>query len=165
MEMGNSISKGIREMFLTKMRGCGDGGESVHRAVGLGREPFAPPPPKVAGGKNHKRKSFMMPNSIWRIIIAVLLVAAFAAVCARMISARHETASIFCVQNLIRIQQIKEQWGMEHAQKTNAPVAWSDILPYMAERPRCPAGGRYVVGRLNEAPTCTIGGRDHSLEY
>jgi len=84
------------------------------------------------------------------------------------INARTETASIACVQNLRSIAAAKQQWGLEHKQSSNAVPTWADILPYLGsgpagQMPHCPDGGVYSIGRLNENPTCSIGGRNHSL--
>ena len=51
---------------------------------------------------------------------------------------------------------------------------WADIKPYMGRGPeggipKCPQGGVYIIGRLDEDPTCSIGVSDwpneHTLNY
>jgi hypothetical protein len=101
--------------------------------------------------------------------IAVAIVAVLLAAGAHwFISARTETASNACVNNLRNIVAAKQQWGLEHNQSSNAVPTWADILPYLGsgpagQMPHCPDGGVYSIGRLNENPTCSIGGRNHSL--
>lgn len=67
-----------------------------------------------------------------------------------------------CINNLRIIDAAKQEWALEHNVKaTNAWVAETDIMPYIGLRhefPRCPSGGIYSIGRLNEVPTCSIGG-------
>ena len=71
-----------------------------------------------------------------------------------------------CINNLRLIDACKQEWGVEHG-RTNGPVSWEDIAPYLArlgEKPesiRCPGGGTYTLGKIEELPTCTI--PKHSL--
>jgi hypothetical protein len=78
-----------------------------------------------------------------------------------------------CVNNLRVIAGAKEQWALENG-KTNGIVTWADIKPYMGRGPeggipKCPQGGVYIIGRLDEDPTCSIGVSDwpneHTLNY
>jgi hypothetical protein len=79
---------------------------------------------------------------------------------------RPYSAQNACVNNLREIDGAKQQWAMENS-NTNGPVTWNDILPFLGHgpaggMPRCPKGGQYTLGNLDEPPTCSIGG-DHSL--
>lgn len=78
-----------------------------------------------------------------------------------------------CVNNLRVIDDAKQQWALENG-KTNGVVTWADIKPYMGRGtegsiPKCPQGGVYTIGRLDEDPTCSIGASDwpntHGLNY
>ena len=84
------------------------------------------------------------------------------------INARSETAANGCVIHLREIAALKEQWGLDHQKTTNDVPTWDDLRPYMRPAnadwiPHCPSGGVYTIGRLGEPPTCSIGGRDHTL--
>ena len=72
-----------------------------------------------------------------------------------------------CLRNLGMIRDIKSDWARSFG-ITNLDVApettltnqfgWKQCL---GDRPRCPAGGRYWVGRLGDPPRCSIVG--HAL--
>jgi hypothetical protein len=75
-----------------------------------------------------------------------------------------------CINNLRCIDAAKQQWAVEN-HKTNGPVTWNEILPYLdmvqreqgrkIEFPHCPSGGTYTIGNIGEPPTCSIAG--HAL--
>jgi hypothetical protein len=101
-------------------------------------------------------------------LIAILAAVLLALGVRWLIYARTETASIACVSNLRRIAAAKQQWGLEQHKGADARPTWTDILPYMGpaqsgQIPHCPNGGVYTIGPLNQSPTCSIGGRDHTL--
>jgi hypothetical protein len=94
------------------------------------------------------------------IAILVLMVGGFNVYRARTVKVYQP-----CVNNLRIIQSSKEQWGLEyHKTPTDLP-SWEDIRPSFTRQqvPKCPAGGTYTIGRLNETPRCSIGGQEHSL--
>jgi hypothetical protein len=71
-------------------------------------------------------------------------------------------ASNACINNLRLIQSAKEQWALEQRKVGSDTPAFSDLQPYfgygpMGEFPKCPSGGKYTVGRVDEDPTCSIG--------
>jgi hypothetical protein len=85
-----------------------------------------------------------------------------------IIEARVTKASNACVNNLRLITSAKEQWCVERKKSSTAVPTWSDLQPYLGygpkkELPHCPDGGVYTIGRLDQIPTCSIGGRDHVL--
>ena len=72
-----------------------------------------------------------------------------------------------CLRNLGMIRDIKSDWARSFG-ITNLDVAPETILTNqfgwkqcLGDRPQCPAGGRYWVGRLGEPPRCSIVG--HAL--
>ena len=96
----------------------------------------------------------------------VLTVAVLAVGSWWFINARSERASNACVMHLRDIAALKERWGVDNRKTTNDVPTWDDLLPYMRSGeavPHCPAGGVYEIGRLDHPPTCSIGGRDHTL--
>ena len=72
-----------------------------------------------------------------------------------------------CINNLRQLDGAKEQWALEHGKKPGDVVTWKDIAPYLGRGERaarlwCPRGGVYRLGRLGEAPKCSI--REHVLQ-
>jgi len=84
-----------------------------------------------------------------------------------ILHARTEKASSACVLNLRQIVAGKQQWALEHP-KEDRPPTWDDLRPYIGrghanQIPVCPSGGTYTIHVIKELPTCSIGGRDHTL--
>jgi uncharacterized protein (DUF3084 family) len=68
-----------------------------------------------------------------------------------------------CINNLRLIDGAKNQWALEHQKGPDAVPLPQEIAPYLpnGQIPQCPAGGRYTLNAVNQAPTCSIAG--HSL--
>ena len=65
-----------------------------------------------------------------------------------------------CIGQLILIESAKAQWAIEH-KRTNGPVAWNDVLPYMGRDAKIlvyPAGGTYTLGDLQARAKCSVAG-------
>jgi hypothetical protein len=97
------------------------------------------------------------------IIASVLLGAILIAGLRAFLIARSETASNACLNNLREIDAAKNQWKIEKGKTTNDSPTWDDIRPYISRTIVCPQGGTYSIGKIGEPPTCSIGGRGHSL--
>ena len=72
----------------------------------------------------------------------------------------YASAANACINNLRQIDAAKQQWGLEHhASATNTP-SWDDLRPFFAHEhiPLCGHGGRYTIGRMDQAPTCSYPG-------
>jgi hypothetical protein len=75
--------------------------------------------------------------------------------------------------NLHIIQLAKLEWMSENHKTTNDTPTWDDLRSYLHssaglygwpnDRPICPQGGTYTLGRVEDRPRCSIGGPDHSL--
>ena len=99
------------------------------------------------------------------LCVAVVFVAAVAPTSCAGVRASSQRND--CIRNLGIIRDIKSDWAKSFG-ITNLDVApettmtnqfgWKQCL---AERPRCPAGGKYFVGRLCDPPRCSISG--HTL--
>ena len=68
-----------------------------------------------------------------------------------------------CINNLRQIDAAKNQFALEKGKKNGDPVTEDDIKPYIkldanGNLPKCPAGGKYVIGKVGENPTCSIDG-------
>jgi hypothetical protein len=75
------------------------------------------------------------------------------------IRARYETASNVCINNLRQIESAKEQWKIENFKKDGEVATEADIKPYFmnGNLPKCPAGGTYTIGPVEEDSKCSIG--------
>src|SRR5262245_473272 len=83
-------------------------------------------------------------------------------------TARVTSASLGCVNNLRMIDGCKQTWALNMSKTNNELPSWEDLRAYLPDRwtnakPTCPAGGVYVIGRLDETPRCSLGGPDHTL--
>lgn len=89
------------------------------------------------------------------VVIGVVVLTSF-------IRARTTPAMNACVNNLRQLEGAKEQWKLENHKGTNDVPAWEDLLPYLRQKPVCPQGGTYILGRAGEPPRCLFGGT-HTL--
>ena len=76
-----------------------------------------------------------------------------------------------CINILRQIDAAKNQWALEHNEKSDDVVTIDDIKPYIEREiydryikldpngnlPRCPSGGIYKIGKIGEPPTCSLG--------
>jgi hypothetical protein len=88
-----------------------------------------------------------------------------------------EAAALKCIDNLRSMDGGKQQWALECHQSSNAIPTWDELAPYIVNAfyqesnfrytnytgPQCPRRGTYTVGRVADAPTCTIPGHDIEL--
>ena len=64
-----------------------------------------------------------------------------------------------CLSKLRQIEGAKDQWALETHALPGAPVALSNILPYLSSAPTCNvAGASYTMGKVGEEPKCTVHG-------
>jgi len=65
------------------------------------------------------------------------------------------------------IDGAKEMWARENYKTTNDVPTWDDLAVgpnrYLKEKPNCPAGGTYTIGRVGELPRCSF--PDHAARY
>jgi hypothetical protein len=62
---------------------------------------------------------------------------------------------------LRQIDGAKQQWALENNKAATAAPSWDEIRPYLGRGPlstvpRCPEGGSYTLGRVDEPPRCSI---------
>jgi hypothetical protein len=101
-------------------------------------------------------------------VVAVYLFLLCAVVLPNFIRARSTSAQNACINNLRQIDGAKQQWALENNITNDAKPSWANVQPYMGrgsqgESPKCPQGGTYILGRLSELPSCSIGGPRHTL--
>jgi hypothetical protein len=77
---------------------------------------------------------------------------------------RHESVSMACVTNLKTIEGAKSVWAIENQKTTDDALTDSDLFgpdKTIREKPLCPQGGTYKLGRAGEKPKCSVKG--HTL--
>src|SRR5262245_21947433 len=96
-------------------------------------------------------------------VIAVLLAVAGFAIWSRTTRVRLDVHSP-CIPSLQNLQVAKEVWALEQHKTTNDIPTDADLFgprKYLVEKPKCPAGGVYTLGRVGEKVRCSIPG--HTL--
>lgn len=65
-----------------------------------------------------------------------------------------------CESHLTQIDLAKDMWKVDHNKPADATPGAADLTYYIPYKifPRCPDGGTYVIGRLNQKPTCSFPG-------
>jgi hypothetical protein len=99
------------------------------------------------------------------LIVLACMIGFFVWVSARISSLKEPSISpaYACISNLRQIEAAKEEWAQEKGITNGAIiVSENDITPYIpldsrGTIPKCPSGGTYTIGRLNELPTCSLG--------
>jgi hypothetical protein len=81
-------------------------------------------------------------------------------------TAREVSQRNACINNLRQIDGAINEWALEKGKAKGAVVTEADIKPYIkldasGNLPKCPAGGKYTLGKVGEVPTCSIPG--HAL--
>ena len=67
-----------------------------------------------------------------------------------------------CINNLRQIDGAIQQWALEHQKPPKSLVTAQDVTPYLKDGfPKCPAGGTYTLGTVEQIPICSIPG--HAL--
>ena len=96
-------------------------------------------------------------------ILGMGLVAAIAL--PNFIKARSTSCSNACINNLRQIDAAINQFALEHNLTNGATIRFpDDLTPYIklnsqGKIPSCPDGGVYEVGKLGDAPTCSLGAK------
>jgi len=80
------------------------------------------------------------------------------------VRARKAAQANACIMNLKAIEGAKAAWAQDNKKTDNDLPTDADLFgpdKSMLEKPVCPAGGTYKLGRVNEKPVCTI--PEHAL--
>jgi competence protein ComGC len=103
------------------------------------------------------------------LLVALLFASVLVAIAIpNYILARTKAADNSCIHNLQIINEAKQEWALMKGKATNDIPTWDELRPYWPIRqtndipPICPQGGTYTIGRIDEAPKCSIGGNGHS---
>jgi hypothetical protein len=63
-----------------------------------------------------------------------------------------------CISHLRQLDQAKQQWALEHQKPAGSMPTEKDLAAYFEGEvlPTCPGGGKYTLGTLGMAPTCSL---------
>jgi hypothetical protein len=93
------------------------------------------------------------------IVVAACLAVCILWVVTSFMRARSIAAENTCINYLSQINGAKQQWGLDNHKAANDVPTWDDLVPrYMPKELKCPLGGTYTLGRLDEFPRCSIPG-------
>jgi len=69
-----------------------------------------------------------------------------------------------CIANLKQIHGATASWAQENKKTNSDTLTTTDLYgreAYIREEPKCPQGGNYVIGSVQQKPCCSISG--HTL--
>lgn len=70
-------------------------------------------------------------------------------------------AVAICRATLHNLEGAKRTWALEHRQRDSEVPSDTDLFgrdAYMFEKPKCPSGGTYTLGAVENHPLCSIPG-------
>ncbi|HNX91763.1 MAG TPA: hypothetical protein PKG81_07935, partial [Candidatus Omnitrophota bacterium] len=142
--IGNSIGMAVEFWILSYL-------------VGLLRKSYSVNPAIAAyNGKQIKITDGPIVLIIIFIIAVIVLLAAIAV--PNFIRARETAMAKVCVSNLEQIQNAKIAWANNTKSEGMGIPTWKDLIPaYLKEEPKCPKEGKYSIGFVSSAPTCSVG--------
>ncbi len=101
--------------------------------------------------------------TLLEITIVAGLLAMLAAIGMASISKPRTRAQVVtCLANLRQLENVKQQWGVEHQKDGGDTATIAELKPYFRYDIACPIGGSYTVNALSNKATCSIAG--HTLE-
>jgi hypothetical protein len=101
---------------------------------------------------------------LWVMIPSVCIIAALYFAIPAFVRAHQTKARNACMNNLRQIDGAKQQWALENQKTGNDVPSWNDINAYVdTNKLHCQDGGVYTLGRVKDAPKCSIGGPGHTL--
>lgn len=83
-----------------------------------------------------------------------------------IIPAKTSSQRMACTFHLRAIADAKSQWARENAKLPTAIPSEADLYGEaqpLRHKLECPRGGRYVIGAVNENPTCSFADKGHKL--
>ncbi|QQG50196.1 MAG: hypothetical protein HZB70_01235 [Candidatus Berkelbacteria bacterium] len=105
-------------------------------------------------------RAFTLVEIMIIVVIAIVLLLAIALPTFR--HASETSRKTRCIGGLGLISAAKEQWVKDHKNGGGTVVLLADLSPlYIRDFPSCPSGGEITIGKIGEAPTCSIPG--HAL--
>jgi prepilin-type N-terminal cleavage/methylation domain-containing protein len=98
------------------------------------------------------------------IMIVVAIIGLLAAIAIpSFLNARTRSQVSSCQNNLRQISGAKDQYALDHANKTPSMDDLCGYTLYIKTTPICPANGTYTVGALGADATCSLSTDGHKL--
>jgi len=105
----------------------------------------------------HKRAMPASAGGAQSVIVAPAVVGLLAAIAVpSMEKARENAQRAQSLNNLRMIESAKQMWAIEHNKSGSDTPTWEDLSEYLQEQPKCPLGGTYTIGSLDEPPSSSI---------
>ena len=110
----------------------------------------------------HTRSFVEQGFTLLEVIITSGIIASLATiVIPSYVKYRAQAAQNICIQNLSKLEAIKQTWGLE-AHKTTGDSPQDDelfgVMGYMRTKPICPSGGDYTLNPVGVNATCNYPG-------
>lgn len=108
-----------------------------------------------------KQPRFRSGFTLVEIMIVILIIGILLSIAMpQFYRAREGAHARACQHNMKQILGAKERWAMDHNRNGDDKPEIADLMPDYLRKPetKCPAGGSYNIGSLDEIPTCSLGG-------
>lgn len=69
-----------------------------------------------------------------------------------------------CARNLQVIAQGKKLWAEKNNKGQDDTPTMQDLVSVIRHTPGCPSGGTYTVGKISEAPSCSIAAHNEAYK-
>lgn len=148
--LGNTpgLSAGQREFFASMLSGNSGFAYTVGACTDQGCL-------SVGNGNQNPGKLLFICAAVPAVLSAIAI--------PNFIKARETAQKNACINNLRQIDGAKQQWALENKKPDTAVPTRADLEPFLPNHhfPTCPAGGRYTINPVSEAPQCSHPG--HTL--
>lgn len=75
---------------------------------------------------------------------------------------RERAQLVTCLANLRQLENVKQQWAVEHQKEGGDTPTMAELQPYFRYGIGCPVSGSYTINALTNKATCTVAG--HTLD-
>jgi type II secretory pathway pseudopilin PulG len=101
--------------------------------------------------------------TLLEVMVVAGLLGMLAAIAIVTVSRPRERAQLVtCLANLRQLENVKQQWAVEHQKEGGDTPAMAELQPYFRYAIGCPVNGTYTINSLTNKATCSVAG--HTLE-